>query len=525
MGILRFTHPKFYFVTETISENRIAIEARWYSDSLNVWSTRSLEKAVKLRQFADESAEIKFKKNFTTLFKLPEQIIYPDHLEPKVFQFESAWSILGHSPAYCADEAGLGKTITATLCMNTVPGPALIICPSYLKYNWQKELRTWLTSKRSISIIEKGKTDGEAYNSSIVIVPDSLIDHPWVKLELQKRHFRWLIIDEAHRVKSETAKRTQAILGDQDCKTRSMYDIAQRTVYLSGTPIPNARPIELWPIIERTAPSVFNHSSKHQYGVLFCGAKSETIYKNKKPEKVWSYLGSASEELWSDLVYKDFMVRHLKSDVMKEIPPKTRGIVYVDTPKKILPYERKVLASHTISDLLDDEYGAGDLAIYRRECGLAKVDVAVEMIKDLLATGEKLVVFAHHIDVIDKLEKQLEEFNPLVIRGSVSAKEKQKRVDLFQNDPNSKLLIGNIDSAGVGWTMTKSFRGLFVEWSYVYGINEQCEDRIFRMTQESKSYFQYLTLRNSLDERMIRMNMNKEQSGKKLLAQRKVRTK
>ena len=139
MGTLTFSNQKFYFSSHHLQGMGDANDAgfKFNEDTLR-WETRNAVKAAKLRRFADESAERKLKNTFITDYASPEQILYPDHLEPHTWQIESAWWALTRSPCYIADEAGLGKTVTACLCMNTGGGRSIIICPAFLKYNWQK---------------------------------------------------------------------------------------------------------------------------------------------------------------------------------------------------------------------------------------------------------------------------------------------------------------------------------------------------------------------------------------------------
>src|ERR1700679_1832132 len=140
MGTLSFKNGKFYFS----GESALAKKAKFIlsGDDLR-WYTRNAAKAAQLRRYADNSAEQKLKNTFITLMSPPERIIYPDHLEPRVSQLESAWWMLTRTPCYNADEAGLGKTATAIMAINSDPGKTLIICPPYLKYNWCDEFKTW----------------------------------------------------------------------------------------------------------------------------------------------------------------------------------------------------------------------------------------------------------------------------------------------------------------------------------------------------------------------------------------------
>src|SRR5271166_1312576 len=206
MGKLSFENNKFWFSQSrdaSVRVDHLAQKAgfQWNKESLR-WVTRKIDKAVKLRRFADENAERKFKNTFIdTSLAPPEQIIYPDHLTPKSWQIESAWWACTRSVSYIADEAGLGKTITSILCMNSVPGRALVICPPFLVHNWVKEIQKWGVGYKTIAFIETGKPSLEQMKCDIIILPDSLVINPLVRMHLFQHKFTWLFVDEAHRYK------------------------------------------------------------------------------------------------------------------------------------------------------------------------------------------------------------------------------------------------------------------------------------------------------------------------------------
>lgn len=516
MGILSFEHPKFYFVDHPHDRRAERAGLKWNEIALR-WETRNICKAVKLRRFADKSAELKFKKYFITDYEPPEQIIYPDHQAPKSFQMVSAWHCLTRSPAYCADEAGLGKTITSILCMNTVPGKTLIVCPPFLKWNWETELTRWIADELNhytMSVIETGNAPVTQFDSDIIILPDSLITNPRIKMNLSLHEFKWLFVDEAHRYKEATTQRTQSLLGKEKEDTHGWYHVTQsadRVVFLSGTPIPNGRPIELFPLLSHAAPGSIGHRSKMEYGKTFCDAKELTRFEGRRVVRNWDYSGSSNlKQLRAELREK-FMIRHLKKDVLTELGPKSRKIIFLDEPKRLKPFEKRAMKDRSLDELMGDDHELGDIAVYRREVGEAKIPLALEYIQELLENSpDKIVVFAHHIEVVESLHQMLAPFHALMIRGGLSSKQKNEQVKLFQTKAKHRVIVGNIDAMGVGLTLTKAPGVVVVEPSWVPGINEQAEDRVHRLTQNENVYIRYLVLRNSLDERMLLKVLDKQ---------------
>lgn len=514
MGKLSFEQGKFWFnVTETMRDDKRAGEAgfKWDADTLR-WVTRSPAKARALRRFADASAEQKFKKYFITDFAPPEQITYPDGEEPFLCQIESAWHCTTRSPAYCADEAGLGKTIVAALCMNSVPGNVLVICPPGLKYNWHGEITRWCLGKMYCEIVHGENMNHRGFDANIVILPDSLLTREDVQREIAKRKWVWMFVDEAHRFKTDKARRATALLGEENGENESgLISLAERVVFLSGTPIPNGRPIELYPVLSNAAPESISWRLLPEYGKDFCGARRVVRYEGKKAIVNWDYSGTSNLKTLRRELRTKFMIRHLKRDHLKELGPKTRKLIFLDTPEKLHKMEARLLNDFTLEQLMEGERQLGDIATYRKEVGEIKTIPAFSYLHDLLEnTQEKLVVFAHHVSVVEDLARMLRDFGSLMIRGKMSARDKQSRVEEFQNNPKARVIVCNIVAGGLGHTMTRAPRCVFVEYSWNPGENEQAEDRIHRISQNDNVYCNYLVLRNSLDERMLLSVLNKK---------------
>lgn len=507
-SILTFENGRFFFTPKNKVHKELAKGFALKNDATtSKWVTRNIHKAKNLRAFADQSAEIKFKKHFITEYKRPEFIVYPDHLQPKNFQMETAWHILTRSPAYVADEQGLGKTISSILAMSTSPGPTLIICPPYLKYNWSDEICGWYEGRLQSITIAEGDTDFETIIPDVVILPDSILSNNNILQYIRRQEFKWLFIDEAHRFKDPTSKRTKALI-------EIAVKQAERIVYLSGTPIPNGRPIELYPILSETAPEVIEWAGKKEFGNMYCDAREVIRYEGNKAICEWDYNGATNMRQFGEALRSKFMIRHLKCDVLKELPPKTRQFIFLDKPKSILPFEEKVLNQYTPEELEDgDNSDRGAIATFRRECGLLKIKPAAELIIDTIeAHHQPLIISAFHIEVVEGLAASLKKYNPIMIRGGLAPKKKQALIEEWKEDKGFRPLVGNYDSIGVGLTLTRAKKVICVEYSWVPGINDQMEDRIHRISQEGNTYFQYLVLRNSLDERQLRSTFRKQKN-------------
>jgi SWI/SNF-related matrix-associated actin-dependent regulator 1 of chromatin subfamily A len=140
------------------------------------------------------------------------------------------------------------------------------------------------------------------------------------------------------------------------------------------------------------------------------------------------------------------------------------------------------------------------VAQLRRLTGLAKVPAAIEWIKEWFeGGGGKLVVFAHHRDVLAALYNAFGDCAAMVT-GGTTADVRQAEIDEFQNSPKCKIFIGQIQAAGTGLTLTASSDVLFVESSWVPAENEQAAARIHRIGQRNACTVRFAMLAGSIDE-------------------------
>jgi SNF2 family DNA or RNA helicase len=216
----------------------------------------------------------------------------------------------------------------------------------------------------------------------------------------------------------------------------------------------------------------------------------------------WKFEGLSNANELHEIISK-FMIRRLKKDVLKDLPPKVRSVI----PMKVKISDRK---------LYDDADRELELAIKNKEKNAlsklealkqasfgAKINSMIGWIKDYLEINEKLVVFIWHRESCEILEREFAGIS-VSITGSTPVKERQKMVEKFQNDSKIKLFIGQIKSAGVGLTLTKSRAVAFLEFGTTAPGMEQAEDRVHRIGQGADSVLAYyLIMENSIDEQIM----------------------
>ena len=116
--------------------------------------------------------------------------------------------------------------------------------------------------------------------------------------------------------------------------------------------------------------------------------------------------------------------------------------------------------------------------------------------------GHKVVVFCSFDDEVNTLK---EEVGDIAVQhnGKMLTKKKDLSVERFQNDPNIKVFIGNINSAGVGLTLVASNIAVFNSFSWVSGDNLQAEDRIHRLNQKKNCTVYYQVFKDTFYEKMF----------------------
>ncbi len=443
--------------------------------------------------------------------------------------------VLSRRASYIAGEAGTGKTPVLPLCINTVPGSAIVVCPSFLKLNWEDEIEQWAINFQDIQILKK-KSDDLNPEADIYIVPDSLLpDHEFrEKFFNLNRRFKYLFGDEVHRFKTGTARRTMSYLGGNKVRLKKyardhvtwkgFHRIADHVVDMSGTPMPNGRPLELYPLIHRHAPHAVNYFDPHRFGLRYCdGFESEWG---------WDYSGNSNLEELNLILCRNYMlVKRLRDcvDMPKKIPSKL--IFIEDNRGKLKEDEMRILSRIKIADIIKAEIARsekfrqrvedvmedspemgtfGFISELRKMLGLRKVDTCATILKEMAEDNDKIIVFCWHKEVIDELAKKLSNFHPLIITGKVKNDKRHATVKTFQGCNKHRFLIAQLQSAGLGITLTASSLVCFVEPSWNPSDNDQGISRLDRIGQTEEVRSMYFVIKNSMDHLILNAHQDKD---------------
>jgi SWI/SNF-related matrix-associated actin-dependent regulator 1 of chromatin subfamily A len=406
-------------------------------------------------------------------------------MELRNFQSADVAKLQDRSFALIGHEQGLGKTVITSVA-KVRPG-TIIVCPSSLRLNWEREINVWRPDIKDIQIIRK-RTDELSDTAEVVIVSYDLLSH----IDLPAPFV--LILDESQAVKNRKAKRSQ--------KCAELAQYADEVFLLSGTPFPN-RPRELWTQLRLLRATELSY---YDFAREYCaGHKTRWGFDDS---------GISNIEGLRELV-NSVMIRREKKDVLKELPAKTHQIIEIEgnvSAAEQALAERAADAIRQHGKLDTDTVSFEELSEYRRLTGERKIADVIKHVRDLLEGGQKVVLFAHHKDIIAEYARELEDFSPVVVTGDTQLEARQAAVDSFQGDDKTRLFIGNIIAAGTGITLTAASLVVFGEIDWVPGNMAQAADRVHRIGQEDAVLIQYIVTRSGLDHRLLEALLEKEEN-------------
>lgn len=433
------------------------------------------------------------------------------------------------------DEMGLGKTIQGIGVMNYLGaelGKVIIVCPNTLKYQWRDECRKWLTDKRRVMVQNAGcPWLGEL--ADVLIINYDIVERYRKDIDAETWGLR--IVDEAHYCKNPKAKRSKATLGIA----------AKRKLLFTGTPLEN-RTKELYPLLHDCDPKRWPEKGFFKFGLRYCDGKSMTVpvkkkvmeggrwtgRYDKKMQRVWDFDGSSNSAELQQVLRGSIMVRRLKCDVLTELPPKRRQVVELpnDDFEHLLEEEREFLEARRerIEELQaacvlakasdnEEEYFAAVAALsegqqvlfeettkMRHAIALAKLPQCLEFVDNALesSTG-KVIIFAHHLDVVDLIVRHFGRENVGLVIGGVKPEQRMEEVRRFQTDPKVRVFIGN-DAAAEGLNLTAADHVVFFEQDWRPGKINQKEDRAHRMGQKGSVLITQLVMEGSIDGNMMK---------------------
>ncbi|MEA5553308.1 DEAD/DEAH box helicase [Anabaena cylindrica UHCC 0172] len=362
-----------------------------------------------------------------------------------------------------ADHMGLGKTLTALAAAKamqcTQQCHVFVVAPVSLLDNWVRE-----AEKIGVSI--------ECFS--------------WAKIPkpLETQNYV-LICDESHYAQNINSQRTKKML------ELGHHSNCLATWLLTGTPIKNGRPINLYPLL-----FAVNHplaSDKWEYERHYCNAHHKSVGK----KSIWDNTGAAHLDELSKKT-EDIILRRTKQECLPELPAKTRLFKQTELePAAVKDYQSKLRslidgykARAKAGEVSEDAEALVTLNYLRKIGSEFKVDTAVEIAEELLDQGQQVVIFTEFLESAEELHHKL---GGVFLTGSTHRDERQLLVDKFQSGAQ-KVFIGTIKAGGVGITLTAASNVILLDRAWTPGDCEQAEDRCHRLGQSNSVFATWIQL-------------------------------
>lgn len=416
------------------------------------------------------------------------------------YQVAAAEFLAARKSALLADEMRVGKTGAAIRACDLVGARRVLwLTTASAKTDHARAWRELQQVEREVSV--DVPCDGVTITNyeRVKRLMGHIFSHEWDAI----------VCDESHRLKNRNANRTKHLIGDDLVVKRTKH-----FWFLSGTPAPND-PSELWPMLRATMPDVipsktgkpmnywqfvnrYCRTKDNGFGIKIVGAKNMNDLRQR---------------------LAPYVLRRKLAEVMPEIPAQSFELVYFDAGDALRELEEDYQIEF-MAKYLDGFYGEHSAdeqlamldqiekdvkARIRRLTGMAKVKHVVEWVKDRLdGNDDKIVLFAHHRDVIERLEGELVHYMPHVIEGSTPSTHRELAQREFREYPTCRVMIGQIQAAGEAIDLSAADEVMFVEASWVPKDNQQAAARVVNIGKNKPTFAWFATLADSIDEKIQR---------------------
>lgn len=418
-----------------------------------------------------------------------------------------------------ADDMGLGKTLQIiTLLLieskKKLGIPSLLIAPTSVVGNWQKEIDKFAPTLRALVHHGNNRAKNETAFQAIAKQHDLVITSFTLARKDVKlfSSFIWqrIVLDEAQNIKNPKTAQTRAIL-----KLSAKHRHA-----LTGTPVEN-RLLDLW--------SIFNFLSPGYLGKQAQFRKSFEMPIQRDNDRVKSVMLKKLVE--------PFILRRLKNDknIIKDLPDKVEHKQYCNLTKEQASLYEAVVKN--VAKQLEDAEGIqrkglmlSSLMRLKQICNHPrqflqdssvfspershKLERLTEMLEEVIAEGESLLIFTQFTDIGENLNKYLKHtlhYNTYYMHGRTPRKRRESLIAEFQNpETEPSIFILSLKAGGVGITLTKANHVFHFDRWWNPAVEDQATDRAFRLGQQKNVFVHKFVTLGTLEERIDQMIEDKK---------------
>lgn len=413
-----------------------------------------------------------------------------------------------------ADDMGLGKSLQVIACLvleregEEKPLPTLLIAPTSVIGNWQREIErfaphiTSMIHHGSDRLKDEKEFKAESLKYDMVITSFTLAR----KDDQLFKGVKWhrVVVDEAQNIKNPQAAQTKAI-----AKLPSTHRLA-----LTGTPIEN-RLLDLWSIFNFLNPGYLGKEAQFRKGFEM------PIQKDNDPIK----------SITLKRLVEPFILRRVKTDrsIIKDLPDKVEQKQYCNLTKEQASLYEAVVKD--VAEQLEQAEGIqrkglilSTLMKLKQICNHPaqflqdnseflpsrshKLERLVEMLEEVIAEGESLLIFSQFTEICGALEKYLKQtfyYKTHYLHGGTPRQKREKMIAEFQ-DPETEpsIFILSLKAGGVGITLTKANHVFHFDRWWNPAVEDQATDRAFRIGQEKNVFVHKFIAIGTLEERIDR---------------------
>lgn len=416
-----------------------------------------------------------------------------------------------------ADDMGLGKTIQALAFLSYIKETkgqcSLLILPTSLIYNWLSELKKFAphlkvhlhfgyTRKKELAEIHK--------NVDVILSTYGIVRND---IELfQKLEFQTILIDEGQNIKNHQSITAKAV---KKLNAQSRFS-------LTGTPIENSLS-DLWSQMD------FVNS-----GLLFSQAKFKKQFLNPI-EKL--YDENASIRL-KELI-QPFILGRKKAQVAPELPSKTEQVLLCGMSEEqnslyerikseyrnelLLKIEEDGMQKsklHILTGLMKLRQIANHPLLVQEEMESGKFELLKEKLHAALSGGHKVLIFSQFVEFLKIIKEYLQkESLPFsYIDGKTTAKNRNEEVDNFKSNPEINIFLISLKAGGTGLNLQEADYVFMMDPWWNPAAEKQAEDRAHRIGQEQKVHVYKFITKDTLEEKILKLQQNKSNLSKKIIS-------
>lgn len=425
-------------------------------------------------------------------------------------------------------EMGTGKTkalidaLSLLLMRNAISG-GIILCPKAVIYSWQREfdLHSPLEKEKRVAVVLTGSTANKMRT----------LEHYWSTAHFFITNYETMLGNVGEKLCHLAASRPMAGVLDESTRIKTHSSATAKSVHklgffcthryiMTGTPITQG-PLDAFSQFKFLDQSILGHHNYYSFKAEYSiggGFKGKEIVGYKNLERLqqrihpWSYRVLKAECL--DLPPKVYQVVDVEpSDEQRIIYRQMRDESIVELDGKFAPAPvilTKLLRLQQICSGYLPLYDDTGKEVDRKELPCPKHDTCEELVEQALAENNKVIIWCRFIYDIEKMFARLSPRGAVVYYGQTSERDRQQAIDDFQTSPAVRVFIGQIQTGGLGITLTAGSTEIYLSNTFTLSDRLQSEDRAHRIGQRKTVNIIDLVTRKTVDEFILKTLNNKK---------------